>query len=126
MQLALWKYVLSLWQHRNEVVHGKDYEEMRRLRCEAMRRKVEDVLNHPPELGSSGQNLLEIPDIMEKSHRAQKDWLRSVAVEVGKDQRRRTSARRQEETKERLAKLRIVTKNGSKVNARKQQSIKNF
>ena len=83
-QLALWRYVLSLWKHRNEVIHGKDYEERRRLRREVMRKKVEAILNDPPELGPSGQHLLDILDITEKSHRAQKYWLRSVTVEAGK------------------------------------------
>ena len=125
-QLVLWKYVLSLWQHRNEVVHGKDYEERRRLRCEAMRKKVEDVLKNPPVLGPSGKHLLEITDIKEKGHRAQKDWLRSVMIEVGKEQRQRTSVQQQQETKERLAKLRTTTENGHKVNVRKQTSIQTF
>ena len=78
-----------MWKHRNEVIHGKDYEERRRLRREVLRKKVEAILNDPPELGPSGQHLLDILDITEKSHRAQKDWLRSVNIEAGKEQRRR-------------------------------------
>ena len=63
---------------------------------------------------------------MRKSHRAQKDWLRSVTVEAGKEQRRRTSAQQMQETKERLDKLQVTKENGPKVNARKQLSMRTF
>ena len=83
-------------------------------------------MKNPPVLGPSGQHLLEITDIKEKGHRAQKDWLRSVTIEAVKEQRRRTSVQRKQETKERLDKLRVTTENGPKVNARKQLSIRTF
>ena len=91
-----------------------------------MRKKVEEVLKDPPELGPSGQHLLEILDITEKSHCAQKDWLRSVTVEAGKEQRRRILVQRQKETDIRLVQLKVVAENGPKVKARKQQSIYTF
>ena len=125
-QLALWRYVLSLWKHRNDVIHGKDYEERRRLKIAEMRKKVEEVLKDPPTLGPSGQHLLEIQDIAEKSRRTQKDWLRSVKVEAGKEQRRRAQEQRQQETAARLLHLRVVAENGPKVNARKQQRLHNY
>ena len=71
---------MELWQHRNEVVHGKDHEDKRIFRIEEMIKKVQLNLNFPPEVGAIGKHLFG-KDILKKGYRTQKDCIRSMKAE---------------------------------------------
>ena len=90
LQVALWKYVSAVWEHRNNVVHRKTKEEINQKRLARLRQQVKSIFQTPPALGRH-IHLLTINDANDGRGQILHHWIR--AVKAATDQERLRQAK---------------------------------
>ena len=93
VQTALWKYVLTIWEHRNYAVHGKTQEEVAQKQLAELQRQASNIMESPSELGPHGR-LLGIHDIDKKRGMYLHHWIRAVKEATAQEQTQRKKEER--------------------------------
>ena len=93
VQVALWKYVLAVWEHQNNVVHGKTKEEINQKRLARLRQQVKSILQTPPALGRHG-HLLTINDVDDRRGQFLHHWIRAVKAATEQERLRQAKEAR--------------------------------
>ena len=92
-----------------------------------MRKKVSDVLDTNPVVGVTGHHLL-VPTakLVAMSCRSQRAWLRSLQVEVDKEEKRRMELWKINDTQRQMAALRVIHKKGEQFAQWSQQTVTRY
>ena len=94
IQQELWKYVSSIWDHRNSIVHGKTIHETQKKQLSKLRKQVQHILQQPPELSANDRPLLDIKNLESQKCSFLRHWLHAVKVAARKEKMRRKSETR--------------------------------
>ena len=74
-----------VWQHCNEVVHGKDQQEATIIKLRHIRQQAKVVIRESPALGASDRHLLQLNNIDEKRGKYLYHWLHAVRAASRKE-----------------------------------------
>ena len=85
------------------------------------------MLEGLPQVGATGSHLLEDgEEILRKSYRYQKAWLRSVRVEIAKEQQRQEELRLSADIRDRLKRLGEISEKWAVIANKFQQKVTRY
>ena len=122
VQDTLWQYVVTVWEHRNGVVHGHTVAQQQFKKLEALRQECVIIISNEPVVAPDDQHLLGV-DLSEKNGLYLHHWKRAVKAAV-----RREKMRSEKQTRSDIAEYfqRIRRRIRAQGNTGRQRSIRDF
>ena len=88
-QAILWAYTFGAWDNRNKTLKGRDIVKQRSIAAKKITDKVQHIFQYPLKVGHADTILFQNrQNLMSKSTRYQKAWLRQVDTVAKKERAR--------------------------------------